>query len=74
MTALRSCCARPTAFSVSLSADIQVQPTVNYSIELYRTVTDAVGELRVNLRTQNPSLKLYIMQFFKLCSGMRASN
>ncbi len=59
-------------FSLRSALTYKYNPTVNYSIELYRTVTDAVGELRVNLRTQNPSLKLYIMQFFKLWSGIES--
>lgn len=57
-------------FNLRSALTYKYNPTVNYSIELYRTVTDAVGELRANLRTQNSSLKLYIMQFFKLWAGI----
>lgn len=45
-------------------------PAVNYSVELYRIMTDAIGEIRVSLRTQNERLKLYLMQFYKLWAGL----
>lgn len=41
-------------------------PTVRYSVELYRQTAPAAGELRVSLRTQNSTLGLYVLQFFKL--------
>ena len=42
-------------------------PAVNYSIELYRTPqNNCIGEIRVGLRTQNSTLKLYLLQFYKL--------
>ncbi len=41
-------------------------PTVRYSVELYRQTTPAAGEIRVSLRTQNSTLGLYVLQFFKL--------
>ncbi len=41
-------------------------PTVRYSVELYRDGLPEIGELRVTLRTQNSSLMLYMMQFYKL--------
>ncbi len=41
-------------------------PTVRYSVELYRAPTDEIGELRVSLRTQNSNLLLYMMQFFRM--------
>ncbi len=53
-------------FNLRSALAFKYNPSVNYSIELYRTIADAVGELRAGLRTQNPSLKLYIMQFYKL--------
>jgi len=43
-------------------------PTVRYSVEIYREGGPAFGELRVGLRTQNHMLGLYLMQFFKLWS------
>lgn len=41
-------------------------PTVRYAVELYRDISGAVGELRVTLRSQNSTLLLYMMQFYKL--------
>ncbi len=48
-------------------------PTVRYSVELYRVMSGTVGELRVGLRTQNSTLRLYLMQFFKLWSRIESS-
>ena len=45
-------------------------PTVRYSVELYRRQEAAAGELKVTLRSQNNSLILYFLQFFKLWSQM----
>jgi hypothetical protein len=53
-------------FNLRSALTFKYNPTVNYSIELYRSAADAIGELRASLRTQNTSLKLYIMQFYKL--------
>ena len=36
-------------------------------------MTDALGELRAGLRTQNTSLRLYMMQFFKLWARIETS-
>jgi len=41
-------------------------PTVRYSIELYREMGPAVGELRVSMRTQNSLLIEYVTDFFRL--------
>ncbi len=41
-------------------------PTVRYSVELYRGGSPEIGELRVSLRTQNNTLLLYMTQFYKL--------
>lgn len=48
-------------------------PNVRYSVELYRGGEAAFGELRVTMRTQNHSLLLYIMQFFKLWMRIESS-
>jgi hypothetical protein len=53
-------------FNLRSALTFKYNPTVNYSIELYRSASDALGELRASLRTQNLNLKLYIMQFYKL--------
>ena len=48
-------------------------PNVKYSVELYRTGGPTFGELRAGLRTQNSSLILYLMQFFKLWAKIESS-
>lgn len=48
-------------------------PNVRYSVELYRGGEAAFGELRVTMRTQNQSLLLCIMQFFKLWMRIESS-
>lgn len=48
-------------------------PNVKYSVELYRSPGRSFGELRVSLRTQNNSLLLYMMQFFKLWAKIESS-
>ena len=40
-------------------------PSVRYVVELY-TAGDALGEMRAALRTQNPTLLLYLGQFYRL--------
>ena len=39
-------------------------------MELYPHSTEELGEVRAGLRTQNPSLLLYIGQFYKLWAGL----
>ncbi len=48
-------------------------PNVRYSVELYRTPGEAFGELRVSMRTQNHTLMLYLMQFFKLWAKVESA-
>ncbi len=45
-------------------------PSMRYVVELYPHASDALGELRASLRTQNPSLLLAIGQFYKLWTGL----
>ena len=53
-------------FSLRSMLNYKYNPIVNYSIELYRTHSNAFGEIRIGLRTQNANLKLYLLQFYKL--------
>ena len=46
------------------------KPTIRYSVELYRNRKPLLGELRVSLRSQNSTLLLYLLQFFKLWARM----
>lgn len=41
-------------------------PTVRYSVELFRTPAGELGELRVSMRTQNSTLTQYMMCFYEL--------
>lgn len=60
-------------FALRSALAFKYNPTINYQIEFYRTAGSAIGELRAGLRTQNPSLKLAVMQFYKLWSRIEAS-
>jgi hypothetical protein len=62
-----------TLFNLRSALAYKYNPTIHYSVELYRMISDTVGELRVSLRTQNSRLKLYIMQFYKLWSKLESS-
>ena len=41
-------------------------PSVRYVVELYPHAGSELGEFRAQLRTQNPTLLLYLSQFYKL--------
>lgn len=43
-------------------------PTVRYSVELFRTPSGEVGELRVSMRTQSSTLTEYLTCFYELWS------
>lgn len=56
-----------SVFSLRSALAFKYNPNVRYTVELYRAMHgNAFGELRVNLRTQNASLMLYLTQFYKL--------
>lgn len=55
-----------TMFSLRSALAYKYNPTVRYSVELYRNAKPLLGELRVLLRSQNSTLLLYLLQFFKL--------
>ena len=57
-----------SAFQLRSALAYKYNPTIRYHVELYRQTGPAVGELRVSLRTQNSTLGLYVIQFFKLWS------
>ena len=46
---------------------------MRYSVELSRRIAPAIGELRVSVRSQNSTLRLYMLQFFKLWSKIEQS-
>lgn len=55
-----------TMMSLRSALMYKYNPTVKYNVELYRNEYPVIGELRVSMRTQNNTLILYMMQFFKL--------
>lgn len=55
-----------TMFSLRSALAYKYNPTVRYSVELCRNAKPLLGELRVSLRSQNSTLLLYLLQFFKL--------
>lgn len=55
-----------TMFSLRSALAYKYNPTVRYSVELYRGEGEEIGELRVSLRTQNAGLVLYMTQFYRL--------
>ena len=57
-------------FSLRSVLSYKYNPTVRYSVEIYQNEGDALGELRVSLRTQSNSLILYVSQFLRLWSKL----
>ena len=62
-----------TMFSLRSALAYKYNPTVRYSVELYRTDGEEIGELRVSLRTQNAGLVLYMTQFYRLWNKIEQS-
>lgn len=55
-----------TMLSLRSALLYKYNPTVRYSVELYRSEGGGVGELRVSLRTQNEALIAAMMRFFRI--------
>ena len=53
-------------FSLRSALDYKYNPSVKYSVELYKNARPILGELRVSIRSQNSALVLALLQFFKL--------
>ena len=53
-------------FSLRSALDYKYNPSVRYSVELYKNAHPLLGELRVSVRSQNNALVLAMLQFFKL--------
>lgn len=60
-----------TLLSVKSALSYKYNPTVRYSIELYKN-SSALGQLRVTLRTQNASLVALMNNFFALWTQIEA--
>ena len=55
-----------TMLSLRSALLYKYNPTVRYSVELYRTEEGDAGELRVSLRTQNEALIAAMMRFYRI--------
>lgn len=53
-------------FSIKSALSYKYNPTVKYSLELNRSIENYIGKLKINLRTQNQALIVYMVSFFKL--------
>ena len=53
-------------YSVRSALQYKYNPSVRYVVELYPHAGSELGEFRAQLRTQNPTLLLYLSQFYKL--------
>jgi hypothetical protein len=60
-------------FSLRSALDYKYNPSVRYSVELYQNARPLLGELRVSVRSQNSSLVLAMLQFFKLWSRVESA-
>lgn len=60
-------------FSLRSALSYKYNPTLRYSVELYRNDPTMLGELRVSVRSQNSSLHLVMLQFFKLWTRIEQS-
>lgn len=60
---------------LSLRSALQYKynPSVKYVVELYPHSQTYLGELRASLRTQNPTLLLYLGQFYHLWAKLEAA-
>ncbi|MBR5486337.1 MAG: hypothetical protein IKV41_07490 [Oscillospiraceae bacterium] len=58
---------QPSDSMISLRSAIRFKynPTIRYSVELYRTGGDAVGELKIATRTQSRQLMALLEEFFE---------
>ena len=54
------------SMSVKSSLKYKYKPTVRYTVQLYRTPEDAVGELTVNFRSQSTGLLNSMARFFMI--------
>lgn len=52
-------------FSIKSSLDYKYKPTLTYSVELYRTEQDSIGELKVLYRIHSQELLYKIESFFE---------
>ena len=58
--------ASDAVYSLRSALQYKYNPSVRYVVELYPHAGEELGEFRAQLRTQNPTLLLYLSQFYKL--------
>lgn len=64
--------ASDSMFSVGTALSYKYNPTIKYSLELNRNIQNEIGLLKINLRTQNQNLILYMAEFFKFWSALES--
>jgi hypothetical protein len=62
-----------SVMNVRSSLDYKYNPSVKYTVELARDVSSNMGTLKVSMRTQNSTLLLYLMEFYKLFAKIESS-
>ena len=64
--------AQPAASMLSFRSSLRYKykPTIRYSLELYPVPREAVGRLRVSLRTQNAQLLRSLTDFFRIWEAL----
>jgi hypothetical protein len=62
-----------SVMNVRSSLDYKYNPSVKYTVELARDISDNIGTLKVSMRTQNSTLLLYLMEFYKLYAKIESS-
>ena len=58
------------AIMIKSPLKFKYRPTVNYSVELYRSFSGEVGRLKISLRTQSAALINMVKGFFALWIGL----
>ena len=62
-----------SVMNVRSSLDYKYNPSVKYTVELARDVSSDIGTLKVSMRTQNSTLILYMMEFYKLFARLESA-
>lgn len=66
-------CASDAMLTMRSPLQYKYNPSVRYVVELYPHAEETLGEVRASLRTQNPTLLLYLTQFFRLWEKLEAA-
>ena len=62
-----------TVFAMRSALQYKYNPSLRYTVELNQHLGGELGVLRASLRTQNPTLVLYLGQFYKLWNKLEAA-